>query len=168
MEFAHVHVWNHCPTMLGGSDLKQISIDESFWQRGRTNKNMAPGSRPALTEPHLDWGVVKVGKDGKNRRCLFRIIRKTADTVDGKPRGTAELTRLTFHVVTLLCLTVGKQHVQFRGGISVWPTNIASTAVEPRRGSAHCNRTASGGISGFAPDFFLHDKSRFVSKCVDC
>ena len=93
MEFAHVHAWNHCPTVLGGSDLKQISIDESFWQRGRTNKSMAPGSGPALTEPTWIWGAVEVGTDGKNRRCLFRIIRKAADTVDGKPRGTAELTR---------------------------------------------------------------------------
>ena len=56
MEFAHVHAWNHCPTVLGGSDLKQISIDESFWQRGRTNKSMAPGSGPALTEPPLGFG----------------------------------------------------------------------------------------------------------------
>ena len=43
LELAHVYVWNHTPTVLGGTDLKQVSIDESFWQRGRISKHMAPG-----------------------------------------------------------------------------------------------------------------------------
>ena len=90
--------------------------------------------KASLTEPTWIWGAVEVGKDGKSPRCLFRIIRKAADTVDGKPRGTAELTRF---IKAHISRTVGKQHVQFRGGISDWPANVASTAVEPRKGSAN-------------------------------
>ena len=50
LEFAHVYVWNHCPTQIGDTPgLKQISIDESFWQRARISKNMKP--RESQGEP---------------------------------------------------------------------------------------------------------------------
>ena len=52
--------------------------------------------------------------------CPTGIIRKAADTVDGKPRGTAELTRFI------------KAHIS-RGHTVV----SDGSAVEPRKGSAN-------------------------------
>ena len=60
MVFAHIHMWNHSSTVFGGPSLKHISIDESFWQRRRANKNMVSGSIAAKTKPTWIWSAIEV------------------------------------------------------------------------------------------------------------
>ena len=50
LEFVHVEVWSKHQTL--GTELsKWVAIDESFWQRGGVDKNMAPHSAVAFREP---------------------------------------------------------------------------------------------------------------------
>ena len=102
LEFQHVYTWNQGYHVLGWDQpgrikkLRQISIDETHWQRGGISKNMAPHSKVALTHPTWVWGAVEVGLDGRNQNCVFRIMRSPSQALDGKPRGTSELTRLAW------------------------------------------------------------------------
>ena len=54
---------------------------------------MAPGQLSEPGEPTWVWAIVEVKPDGSNGRCVFRVCRKTADSINNAPRGTGELTR---------------------------------------------------------------------------
>ena len=65
-------------------------MDESFWQRARVDKSMAPS---VVEEQTWIWACVEVYANGTTGRYVFRICKNKADAIDNKPRGTHELTR---------------------------------------------------------------------------
>ena len=88
-----MYVWHEGGHTLGQAipiPIKQLTIDEAFWQRGRVDKSMAPH---VIGDPTWVWALVEVYNNGKNGRCVFRIIRPRAKAIENKPRGSGELTR---------------------------------------------------------------------------
>ena len=93
LELTHVYVWHEGGHTLGQGipiPIKQLTVDETYWQRGRVDKSMAPH---VIGDPTWVWALVEVYNNGKNGRCVFRVIRPRAKAIDNKPRGTGELTR---------------------------------------------------------------------------
>lgn len=69
----------------------QVSIDETFWSRGRVNKSVAPGTQG----PQIwIWVAVEVCRITKKCfRFVFRVVKQKSDALDGKPRGAKEHTQ---------------------------------------------------------------------------
>ena len=78
LEIQHCWVWNEENTKLDTPNLKQITIDESFWGRGRVNKHMAPGQKAAAT---WIWAAVEVDQEGHNGKAIFRVMRSSDQAV---------------------------------------------------------------------------------------
>ena len=93
MELTHVYVWHEGGHTLGQGlpvQVKQFTVDETFWQQSRVDKSI---SSHAIGDPTWVRALVELYNNGKNGRCVFRIIKSRANAIDIKPTRTPEFTR---------------------------------------------------------------------------
>ena len=173
MEMKHVFTWA-APAgqlLLGLKELKQISIDESFWQRGRVSKSMAPGMACQRSDATWIWAAVEVAADAYNKRCVFRVMRDKAQAIDSQPRGTKEVEQF---VRAHICAGPPPGHIIVSDG---W----AATKAVPWRSMGlrheHCNhstkvrkgisRTVAGPVAQRSVSHLWVNRNGFHSNNVE-
>ena len=115
--------WWHAiqPVMVGGPQVPQVTIDETYWRRMLVNKHMA-GRSESPTQPCWVWLACEVlRKDGvcqqqgrlalpasklRISNIILRVIRPRNEAINDQPRGIAEITQLVEKHIQLLSFVV--------------------------------------------------------------
>ena len=107
--------------MVGGPQVPQMTIDETYWRRMLVNKHMA-GRSESPTQPCWVWLACEVLRKDcvcQQQGCLalpasklrisniiLRVIRPRNDAITDQPRGLAEIMQLVEKHIQPLSLVV--------------------------------------------------------------